>query len=128
MKCQGASNWADFENFLLLLNRGAARQPKAAYLEQLKVLRNNLKLGNMLCRSREPDFLLDVIHSQGPYYQSMPWLADLVDSNEGSLDMLPVQCLCEFLLNDIPSNGTRDEVRTLYCFFIYTLLFNYRLM
>lgn len=28
----------------------------------------------------------------------MPWLSELVDSNEGSLDVLPVQCLCEFLL------------------------------
>ena len=30
----------------------------------------------------------------------MPWLADLVQSSEGSLDVLPVQCLCEFLLHD----------------------------
>ena len=28
----------------------------------------------------------------------MPWLAELVQSSEGSLDVLPVQCLCEFLL------------------------------
>ena len=33
--------------------------------------------------------------------QSMPWLADLVESSEGSLDVLPVQCLCEFLLHDV---------------------------
>lgn len=32
--------------------------------------------------------------------QSMPWLAELVEASEGSLDMLPVQCLCEFLLHD----------------------------
>lgn len=32
--------------------------------------------------------------------QSMPWLAELVESSEGSLDVLPVQCLCEFLLHD----------------------------
>ena len=30
----------------------------------------------------------------------MPWLADLVESSEGSLDILPIQCLCEFLLHD----------------------------
>lgn len=29
----------------------------------------------------------------------MPWLADLVESSEGSFNVLPVQCLCEFLLN-----------------------------
>ena len=30
----------------------------------------------------------------------MPWLADLVENSEGSFSVLPVQCLCEFLLND----------------------------
>ena len=34
----------------------------------------------------------------------MPWLADLVESSEGSLSILPVQCLCEFLLNSSSSN------------------------
>ena len=28
----------------------------------------------------------------------MPWLADLVQSSESSLNALPIQCLCEFLL------------------------------
>lgn len=32
----------------------------------------------------------------------MPWLADLVESSDGSFDMLPVQCLCEFLLSEGP--------------------------
>ena len=42
----------------------------------------------------------------------MPWLAELVESNEGSLDVLPVQCLCEFLLHeaqDLPRDGVDDE-------------------
>lgn len=30
----------------------------------------------------------------------MSWLAELVESSEGSLEVLPVQCLCEFLLHD----------------------------
>ena len=30
--------------------------------------------------------------------RSMPWLADLVQSSESSLSVLPSQCLCEFLL------------------------------
>ena len=43
--------------------------------------------------------------------QSMPWLADLVQSSEGSLDVLPVQCLCEFLLHDAADDNfpTEDE-------------------
>ena len=30
----------------------------------------------------------------------MPWLADLVETNEGAWNLLPVQCLCEFLLHE----------------------------
>lgn len=39
----------------------------------------------------------------------MPWLADLVQSSEGSLDVLPVQCLCEFLLHDAADDPTSGE-------------------
>ena len=39
----------------------------------------------------------------------MPWLADLVESNDSSLDVLPVQCLCEFLLHDVPSDVTASS-------------------
>ena len=41
--------------------------------------------------------------------QSMPWLADLVQSSEGSLDVLPVQCLCEFLLLEKTSDSGKEE-------------------
>lgn len=41
--------------------------------------------------------------------QSMPWLADLVQSSEGSLDVLPVQCLCEFLLHDAVDDAASGE-------------------
>ena len=33
-------------------------------------------------RSRQPDFLLDILQRQGTN-QALPWLADLVESNEG---------------------------------------------
>jgi len=39
----------------------------------------------------------------------MPWLADLVESNDSSLDVLPVQCLCKFLLHESPSDGTMSS-------------------
>ena len=39
----------------------------------------------------------------------MAWLADLVDSSEGSLEVLPVQCLCEFLLHDEPDMYGADD-------------------
>ncbi|WAQ97691.1 INT1-like protein [Mya arenaria] len=43
--------------------------------------------------------------------KSMPWLAELVESSEGSLDVLPVQCLCEFLLHETiePTHTRHDD-------------------
>lgn len=39
----------------------------------------------------------------------MLWLSDLVDSDEGSLDVLPVQCLCEFLLMSHTDHNGHDS-------------------
>ena len=62
---------------------GPCRRPPPAVLEQLSQLNGQLRLGQLLCTSREPDFLLDILHRQGPN-QSMPWLSDLVENNEGA--------------------------------------------
>ncbi|KAG7214008.1 hypothetical protein KM043_001378 [Ampulex compressa] len=79
---------------------GIARRPPPAVLEQIQSLNMSHRLGHLLCRSRKPDFLLDIIQrQQQSSSQSMPWLADLVQNSEGSLSQLPVQCLCEFLLS-----------------------------
>ncbi|KAK7113352.1 integrator complex subunit 1-like isoform X2 [Littorina saxatilis] len=86
---------------------GNARSPPQSVLDQLEQLNSSIKIGQMLCRSRSPDFLLDVIQRQGTS-KSMPWLAELVEASEGSLDVLPVQCLCEFLLHD-PRDATVSE-------------------
>ncbi|KAF2347066.1 protein of unknown function DUF3677, partial [Trinorchestia longiramus] len=72
---------------------GAARKPPPAIMEQLKSLNSTHRIGHLLCRSRNPDFLLDIITRQGTS-QSMPWLAELVQSHENAFSMLPVQCLC----------------------------------
>uniref|UniRef100_A0A8C5R0A5 Integrator complex subunit 1 n=1 Tax=Leptobrachium leishanense TaxID=445787 RepID=A0A8C5R0A5_9ANUR len=91
--------------------QGPPRRPPPAAIEQIKTLNQSLHLGQLLCRSRNPDFLLNIIQRQASS-QSMPWLADLVQSSEGSLDVLPVQCLCEFLLHDAADesgNGEEDE-------------------
>lgn len=100
--------------------RGVARRPPSQILEQLKSLNQTLKLGHLLCRSRNPDFLLDIIQRQGTS-QSMPWLAELVESSEGAFHVLPVQCLCEFLLNetsveetdfDFENSDSKEESKT----------------
>ena len=77
---------------------GELRRPPQAVLDQLAQANQHYKIGHLLCRSRDPDFLLDILQRQGSN-QAMPWLADLVESSEGSFNVLPVQCLCEFLLN-----------------------------
>lgn len=87
---------------------GKSRRPPKAILEQLHSLNVTHRLGHLLCRSRKPDLLLDIIQRQGSS-QSMPWLSDLVQSSD--LDHLPVQCLCEFLLSNstnISSENPRD--------------------
>nr|CAD7453362.1 unnamed protein product [Timema tahoe] len=77
---------------------GPPRKPPQSILDQLRTLNASHRMGHLLCRSRHPDFLLDIIQRQGAS-QSMPWLADLVENSEGALSHLPVQCLCEFLLS-----------------------------
>ncbi|XP_064607195.1 integrator complex subunit 1-like [Liolophura sinensis] len=86
---------------------GITRRPPQAVLEQLKTLTNLLNIREMFCKSRDPDFLSDIIKRQGTS-RSMPWLADLVESSEGSLDVLPVQCLCEFLLHESPQDLAKE--------------------
>uniref|UniRef100_A0A671RF77 Integrator complex subunit 1-like n=1 Tax=Sinocyclocheilus anshuiensis TaxID=1608454 RepID=A0A671RF77_9TELE len=100
------------ENNSLLLSqltsldpKGPPRKPPPLVLDQVKSLNQSLRLGHLLCRSRNPDFLLNIIQRQASS-QSMPWLADLVQSSEGSLDVLPVQCLCEFLLHDAADDAS----------------------
>lgn len=53
-----------FSIFLLCFSRGLARRPPVQVIEQLQQLNKVIKLGHMFCKSRDPDFLLDVIHQQ----------------------------------------------------------------
>uniref|UniRef100_A0A3B3B352 Integrator complex subunit 1 n=1 Tax=Oryzias melastigma TaxID=30732 RepID=A0A3B3B352_ORYME len=93
---------------LTSLDPGPPRRPPPQIQEQVKSLNQSLRLGHLLCRSRNPDFLLNIIQRQASS-QSMPWLADLVQSSEGSLDVLPVQCLCEFLLHDAADDSFPED-------------------
>lgn len=92
---------------ILLDPLGVARRPPQPVLELLQNQNVTHKLGHLLCRSRSPDLLLDIIQRQGTS-QSMPWLADLVQNSEGDFNHLPVQCLCEFLLSN---SATMDNHR-----------------
>ncbi|XP_017779364.1 PREDICTED: integrator complex subunit 1 [Nicrophorus vespilloides] len=80
-----------------------ARRPPKPILDQLQALNSSHRMGHLLCRSRHPDFLLDIMSRQGSTTCHMPWLAELVHSSEGALAHLPVQCLCEYLLSTGPT-------------------------
>lgn len=82
--------------------QGEARRPPQQILDQLQTLNSTHRLGHLLCRSRNPDFLLNIMSRQGGRAH-MPWLAELVHSSEGALAHLPVQCLCEYLLSTAPT-------------------------
>lgn len=88
-----------------------ARQPPPHLLEQLNNLNSTLKLGHLLCKSRQPDFLLDIMTRHGGTAH-MPWLAELVHSS-GSLAHLPVQCLCEYLLSTGPTEKLTKHTQLL---------------
>ena len=89
---------------------GIARRPPQHVLDQIQALNTTHRLGHLLCRSRKPDFLLDIIQrQQSSSSQSMPWLAGLVQNSEGSLSQLPVQCLCEFLLSSTSGHADKQS-------------------
>lgn len=91
---------------------GVPRRPPPYVLELLQNQNATHKLGHLLCRSRKPDLLLDIIQRQGTS-QSMPWLADLVQSSEGDFNHLPVQCLCEFLLSNSAAMDSHRDIELL---------------
>lgn len=97
---------------MLMDPMGVARRPPHQILEQFQTQNGSHKLGHLLCRSRKPDLLLDIIQRQGTS-QSMPWLADLVQNSEGDFNHLPVQCLCEFLLSNSAAMDTSRDIELL---------------
>lgn len=86
-----------------------ARRPPASVIEELKQLNNSVRLGSLLCQSRNPDFLLEIMQRQqkqdssvqnaNQLSSSMTWLNELVEMNSDNFAILPTQCLCEFLLS-----------------------------
>lgn len=77
--------------------RGPARKIPPAVVDLIQTVNCTLSLGQLLCRSRSPDLLLSIIKRQGTS-ESMKWLTDLVESSNSSMEVLPVPCLCEFLM------------------------------
>ncbi|CAG0917832.1 unnamed protein product [Notodromas monacha] len=91
--------------------RGSPRKPPQQILAQLKALNATFRVGHLLCRSRSPDFLLKILDRQQAS-QALPWLGALVESCEGAFDMLPIPCLCEFLMIDSPQQNQKPTTQT----------------
>ena len=49
---------------MLLDPKGPARQLPSSALELIKTVNASLRLGQLLCQCREPDFLLEIIQQQ----------------------------------------------------------------
>eukprot|EP01135_Chromosphaera_perkinsii_P001389 Nk52_evm6s166 gene=Nk52_evmTU6s166 len=77
--------------------KGKARMMPSANVQFLKAQNEDLKLGYLLCISRSPDFVLDIMRRHDPS-ESVKWLGSLIENDPLVLDMLPNLCLCELLL------------------------------
>ncbi|KAH8877014.1 Integrator complex subunit 1 [Schistosoma japonicum] len=78
--------------------RGPCRRLPEEQLCYLHFLCQRLHLDRRLWSSRNPDFLIDLLRSQASSVVAQPWLMRLIESTREDLDVLPVQCLCEYLL------------------------------
>ncbi|EGG20985.1 integrator complex subunit 1 [Cavenderia fasciculata] len=76
---------------------GCARQPPNEVVERLVRLDNDLHMSYLLCQSRQPDFLLEIMASQESR-TSLQWLVQIIHTDPRTLDILPPMCLAEVLL------------------------------
>jgi hypothetical protein len=87
---------------------GPARRPPMDTIQNIRKLNSEYKLGQLLCKCRNPDLLLSLIKRQNSKL-SLPWLSSLIESNSNDcLEIMPIQCICEFVWNVL--SGTVEEV------------------
>eukprot|EP01103_Thecamoeba_quadrilineata_P004502 TRINITY_DN1423_c0_g1_i4.p1 TRINITY_DN1423_c0_g1~~TRINITY_DN1423_c0_g1_i4.p1 ORF type:complete len:1180 (-),score=244.91 TRINITY_DN1423_c0_g1_i4:530-4069(-) len=77
---------------------GPPRPPPPSVIKKLEQLDAEFRIGHNLCCSRDPDFLLDIMQRQGAR-QAMVWLKLIIEGEPDTLEVLPIPCLCELLLN-----------------------------
>ena len=83
---------------------GVARRPPADTVQTIRKLNAEYKLGQLLCKSRQPDYLLGLIKRQTAK-MSFTWLSPLIESSfNDCLDIMPIQCVCEYIWNVLNSN------------------------
>jgi integrator complex subunit 1 len=83
---------------------GPPRRPPNELIQSIRKLNSEYKLGQLLCKSRQPDFLLSLIKRQNSKL-SLPWLSSLIESSSNDcLEIMPIQCICEFIWNVLNGN------------------------
>lgn len=86
-----------------------ARLPPSDFISKLKALNTDYKLGQLLCKNRNPDFLLMLIKSQNSRL-SLPWLSALIEANfDDAIDIMPIQCVCEYVWDVSVNMNSGDE-------------------
>ena len=82
------------------------RKPLASSFEYLTELNSKFGLAKQIYQCREPDFLLELIESQGSA-GSLKWLSDVLETDgEYSVNALPISSLCELYISGL------DELRS----------------
>ena len=77
------------------------RKPLASSFEYLTELNSNFGLAKQIYQCREPDFLLELIESQGSA-GSLKWLSDVLETDgEYSVNALPISSLCELYISGL---------------------------
>jgi hypothetical protein len=88
---------------------GPPRRPNPDIIQNIRKLNTEYKLGQLLCKCRQPDFLLALIKRQNSKL-ALPWLSSLIESSSiDSLDILPIQCICEYIWNHLSSSNSIEE-------------------
>lgn len=111
------------------LSSGPGRRPSQTVIEQLKATNKSLKLGQRLCRSRSPDFLLEIIQRQVKF-------SSLVAKDNQCcfyLDTMPKKCSATATLHSITNVATLVQVtqslsdfqdgKNLTSFFLFAFVF-----
>ena len=88
---------------------GPARRPPDFFFSDLKRLNEQVGVGAMLCKSRDPDFLQALTTQSQAAGRSMPWLRNLILNADDALFVLPVHCVCQFVIDVLTTPSKSKE-------------------
>lgn len=93
-----SGNTDQWRNLFMLNDINAnVRIPPADVINNIRIMDRELGLANSLRNSRDPDFLLDIMRSEGTP-QSLEWLAEVLKREINTLAVLPMEVLCQVMM------------------------------